>query len=341
MTARELLKRTVLVRTALGSNNRHYVYKPSVDEGYIKKFNYVQHDIKVLQFANDEMGLISDCFILYALAHLGIADKESISLFIRALSKKNPDLSLAAHDNMEAMDTRIRAMMKCGLLFNIRYEALVEYPDRGVATDIVSLFTLNDDAYNIMKQKTQRRISVNSWIAAKSMNELIGWAAAGYIGVHIAQNDAFVDYLDRVLRTKMLGSVYLPCELLTCIGDDRFYVAIISAYLFRDKRMQTKRDYQDICAFKLNTIKNYLSVRTTKGMAILVIAVSDNTDLMEITQMIVRNQFLNDYLSYIYFTGEGAFRSSGNIRNCFLQVILDSKSDKGYEIVSADPIFMV
>jgi len=62
---------------------------------------------------------------------------------------------------------------------------------------------------------------------------------------------------------------------------------------------------------------------------------------MEMAQMIVRNQFLNDYLSYIYFTGEGAFRSTGNIRNCFLQVILDSKSDKGYEIVSADPIFMI
>ena len=173
----ELMKKTYLIRKSIDSGNRHFVYSEEVETGYVKIFNYVNSDMKLLEFARDSYGMISDCFILYAVGHMGVAEVDSILTFLRALAKKNPDLNINC-TSKESIKDRLRLLQKKGYLFKHRYEVLANNGD-SVGKDVVAIYSLSEDAYQLVKQRLQKRLSINSAIQMKPMKELIGWACAG------------------------------------------------------------------------------------------------------------------------------------------------------------------
>ncbi len=335
----ELMKKTYLIRKSIDSGNRHFVYSEEVETGYVKIFNYVNSDMKLLEFARDSYGMISDCFILYAVGHMGVAEVDSILTFLRALAKKNPDLNINC-TSKESIKDRLRLLQKKGYLFKHRYEVLANNGD-SVGKDVVAIYSLSEDAYQLVKQRLQKRLSINSAIQMKPMKELIGWACAGLVGSAIANaGSGFDGYLERVLRTKQLGAVYLPCELKVITGGTAYYIAVMSSYLGIEKSYQTESDYAEVCAFKINTIRNYLYCRTTKGVAVVVVAVADNTDLNEIAYRIYNAGNMDDYYGQIYFTGEGAVNSGLGMEHVFLQMKKNEDSERGYDIQYVKPPFM-
>ena len=335
----EMLKKTYLVRKGLDRENRHFVYTDDIEQTYTKVFNYVSADVKMLDFAREEIGMISDCYILYAVAHLGVAEVDTIMCFLKALCKKYPDLSIICDDKNVIRD-RLRLLHRKGYLFKHRYNT-VNTTKGEEQKETVSLYSLSEDANNLVKQRLQKRVSMNSLIQMKPIKELIGWSCAGLVGSMIASNSVgFENYLERVLRTKQLGTVYMPCELKIVDGEDSYYIAVVSSYLGINKQYQTDMDYAEWCAFKINTIKNYLNCRTTKGVSYVVVAVEDNADLNEITQMIHNSRFLEEYYERILFTGEGAVRDFLPVKDAFLSMRKESSSERGYELIQCDVPFI-
>ena len=81
------MRQLLALKTKLGSNIRHFVLSEDVIEKSGKAYIYTPHDIRLLRFASGAMGSNSDCFILYAVAKLGICDMESIRLFLKSIKK--------------------------------------------------------------------------------------------------------------------------------------------------------------------------------------------------------------------------------------------------------------
>ncbi len=331
--ANTLEKETYLVRSALESPSRHFVYEKCIDVGYRKFFKYIPQDQQLLAFAMDNCCMTSDCYILYAIAHLGVADKESISLFLEALSTKYPELNLVYKKARDGIIDRLRVLANMGYIFRFQYDVKIKQGN-AMVEDTVGLFTLVDNGYDIVKQRLQKRLVVNSAIQYKPMSELIGWAAAAYVGASIASAcDGFVDYLERVLRTKQLGAVYMPAEIKTCVKGVNYYISVVSSYLYRNEIAQTEHDFEEYCAFKINTIKNYICCRTTKGIPVVVVTVADNADLMEITSLIYSTGILSPYLEQVYFTGEGILKERSSVKNAFLRMVIDPNEELGYKLV--------
>ena len=165
---------------------------------------------------------------------------------------------------------------------------------------------------------------------------MIGWSAAGYVGTMIAQNRAFEKFLDRVLKTKMVGMIFMPCEVRTVMGDMKNHIAVIPSYLHRDKSYMTEGDYLTNVAYKLMTIMNYLNCAVSREdgrkEAYVVVAVENNIDLNEIGNHISNYTSLHNMLDRIYFMGEGTIREKkGDVKTSSLQIRVGSQYENGYE----------
>lgn len=337
--ANELMKKTYELRERLDSEERHYVFNDEMKMTFEKRFEVVSSDMKLMALATDHVGMVSDCYILYAIGHLGLADKESILEFLKALARKYNDLHVVASDKAILLE-RIRALHNVGFVYKMRYH-LQRNKDGKVERETITFYSLSEDGYGLVNQCLQKRMTINKFIQNKPLQEKVGWLCAAYVGSRIANTNSFVDYLDRRFKTTMLGSVYLPCEVLTKVGENSYYVAVMSSFLAMNESFQTPRDFVDFCAFKINTMRNYLCCRTKKGTPIIVVAVADNADLNEIASYIYNAGTLEEFYDQIYFTGEGPLSVAGkNICDCFLQIYRDSSNERGYNLRYAAPSFL-
>jgi len=343
MKVNELDKITYLLRRDMDSGNKSFVYNADVETVYEKYYRYVTADQRLLSFALDYACMVSDCYIMYAIAHMGVADKKSILLFLETIASKYPKLNIKYRGEKGEFEQRLRALCRYGFLFRFLYTVDGKKENGEFGENAICLYTLVESGYEVVNQRLQKRVAKNGAIQFKPMSELIGWASAAYVGACIARSSGkhFVDFLDRVLRTKQLGAVYLPVELKTNVDGAVYYIAVVSSYLQHNEISQTEEDYAEYCAFKINTIKNYLYCRTTKGTSIVVVTVENNADLMDISSLIYSTGILTPYLDRVYFTGEGILKQRGDdASKAFLRMYLDEKEEIGYGFEYAVPVFI-
>lgn len=327
--------RTLDLVEALDIPERHLLAAENVKESVKKEFRYVNSDMKLLEIAQSDVGFISDCFILYAVCHFGVATRENIQLFLEALHKKFPDLSIS----QDGLEMRLRKLYKSGYIFRISYILPVQNEKKEVC-----LYTPSEDAHNLVQQTLQKKVPLNCMIQAKPITELIGWACAAYAGACIAQNSAFLEFTERTLHTKQIGSVYLPSEIKTRVDGEFYYVGVIASFTRHfDSTYQTPLDYEKNCVRKVNIINNYLNCRTQKGTAVVVAVVEDKEDLRRLTSHIYaaykKTGLFRNALQRIFFTGEGILREHlGNALHAFLGMKEDPEKESGYVLtaVSAD-----
>lgn len=338
----ELAKATLLLRTNFNSTKRRYIYSLETEETYDKKYTYVEPDRQLLRFANDYFGTFSDCFILYAVAVLGVADRKTIQLFLRNMKARNPDLYIEDPANEANLKARISALEKCGFLFSIGY-FYKDYTDESNVKQMpVRLYTIGQEGMNFMNRKLQKRIAYNKWMQALSFNELLATAASAYVGAWMATTRYFREQLDGVFRNRSIGVYYLPAEMKFQRGEDRAYVAVVSSFLNFDKRIYSQQDYNQVCVNKINLIKSYLTNRTTKGIAYVVVTVHDNNDLLKMAKLILETGVLLEDLERIYFTSEGAMRCSDEVNQSFLKMSTeyDENKELTFDFYYAEPDFM-
>lgn len=303
----------------LDAGKKIYVYNQKVVDSYSRRYNHVGEEERLMMYVNGSLGAYSDAFIMYAIAHMGVATKESISGFLYALSQKEKQLSIVSENSKDVLWNRIRQLCRAGLLFTHMYE---------VGDANVALYAVTDVAFTIMRQRLQKvSMSVNLAFQYKPLHELIGWACAANVGSILANHVEFSCYLERVLRTKQISSAFLPFEMKAknkATGGD-YYIATLDAFLYQDPLMNTQEDYDDKVLYKLNVIKNYVRVRSVKpgDESYVVVVVRDMADLIAICDFMQNYDHFNDLYSRIYFTGEGILKKLGSddagIGSCFLR----------------------
>ncbi len=336
----EQLKKTVYVRELLdAANRRHYWVDENARMTYKKKYVDVDSNKQLYSFATDNYGMTSDCYILYALCHLGVADNKTIYKFLCNLADKYKELQISVESEKVVIE-RMRVLHKMGFVCRFIYDA-----PKGDAKDVipetVALFTASSRANDLVRQALRLVLPENKFVEAKNIAEIAGWACGARVGVEIAgAATKFVDYLQRYLKTKQLGSAFFPCEVLTEVDGIKYYTAILDCYIGMDKGVQTPRMYAEYCGRKIDTIKNYINCRTNKGVASVVVAVRDNSDLNEIASLIAQSGTLSGLLENVYFTGEGPMISGLNIKDCFLQMEETTLSERGYNIFQSEPKFL-
>lgn len=338
----KIMKKTLLVRKSLDSPRRRFVYNDSAEESFSKVYKFVEQDRKLLRYAEERVGTISDCYLLYAVAMLGVCDRRTLQLFLYNLKMHSPDLYIEDMTNDNHVKRRLSALCSCGLLFKVEYMTEMSDKKGPTLTKPVTLYTVDKEANSLMNMKLAKRVPYNNWLQAKLLPGLLSWSAACYAGVVASVNPNFTSYLDGVFRNSYLGVYYFPFEAKYTVNNIPAYVAYIDAFLYHDTRIQTKEDFDDLRILKINAIKNYLFARTKKGPAYVVVVVQDNADLCDMANLIIQTEVLLESLNNIFFIGEGSIRELDGAEDAFLQMYLDEKETATkFDFVAAKPPFLV
>ena len=301
---------------------RCFVSPGQVELSWDRNYQYCDEDRRILKLVEDEFGVLSDMHILYAIAFLGASTMESIAMFLTCKKKRTPSLELPDVNFDGVLRNRIRAMAAAGLIYSTSYK----YTDvsNGVGSNVaVTLYSVTDSAYQLINQVMQTKLVPNIGFIYKHISEMMGWASGSYIGakVALACGESFNKFLDRELKTKQMGVFFYPCEFKTVNKNGMFYVATMFSFMERVPALHSEDDFNEICARKINFVKNYLACRTQKGTSVVIVVVRDSLDLERVAKYLYR--FGEEYLDRIYFTGEGVFRYSNDetLNNKFVKVI--------------------
>jgi hypothetical protein len=321
--SKELLAESVRIRNLLNSDSRHFKWNDDAKETWEKKYRRLEHDIKLLRFAEDSMGAISDCYLLYAVACLGCTDTDGIRMFLRAMRDNCAGVSIMDIDNLDYVRNRLKSLVSLGFLFVLNYTVYAHDTKGKLNENGIKLFTIEKGGQSFMNQKLAKRTEIHEWMQAKPEYELIGWAAASYVQGFLSNSGRYIEAKQGVFQTKAIGRVFIPGIVKMKLSDDRpVDVGIISAYLHKGQGFMTDTDYESRCKFTVNLIKQYLFNRDSKKhIARVVVVVEDNADLVEVASWIENMDILSDDYDRIYFTGEGAIRYQSDIKNVFLQMV--------------------
>lgn len=324
-------KRNALtIRQSLNEGLRRYVYTKDAIGSYEKNYTYLNEDVRLLRFSEDTIGAQSDCFILYAISMMGIADIDGIRLFLGALSSRNKELYIADMSDTDTVRTRIKTLWENGFLLKHTYQVFVEdTPGFEGKMNNISLYTPLKFANSFMNQRLEKHVVYDEWFCAKPLFDLVGFTAAGFAAGKVAQTKGFIEQKQGVFKTPAIGVCFISCVLkMRTDKDQTAYVGFIPSFLHKDRSILTDDDYADMALRRVNTIKQYLFFRDQRRqLARAVIVVEDNADLVEVGKWIEETGTLYDDLDRIYFTGEGALRNvkSDSIKKKFLRLVKPKK----------------
>lgn len=334
--------KAIRLRQQLSTGTRHFIYSQKARDENEKTLVYMEPDIKYMKFARDIMGAISDCYILYAVTVLGVADITAIRMFLYILKAHNGELYIAdvsAADNVRA---RLRNLVSLGFLFKITYEADTFDSSGEPVCDGVSLYMIENDGQKFMEQKLGKKLANHKWLVAKPMFELIGWAAASYAAMRVASAGRLVEFKQGLFQTKISGMTFIPpiLKMKMSNGKDIVHVGFFPAYFHHDTSIMTDNDYADFCLKMFNTIKQYLYFNDTKERYVrVVIVVEDNADLVEVAGWLKKINLLDNDLDRIFFTGEGILRLNEEIKDKFIAMKKVDTAD-GFEFYQSSPDFL-
>ncbi len=337
-----LLARTSAIKQELNVIGRHYVVNDSVLNSQTKRYNYLDTDVKLLRFAAGSMGTLSDAFILYAVAMLGVCDKASIQNFLLAFSSRNPSLYISDPNDLDALRARIKELVNNGFLFRNGYSFETNNKEGDSCLQEGVLYTIDEGALRFMCQKLGYRIVSNQWICAKPLEELIAWSASAYMISVMGLDTSFVEFKQGIFKSRELKMVMMTAELITAFGGNEYCVASIPAYLHQNRIRQTDKDFSRMRKDKIAIIRNYLLKRAEQDKdPYMVVACEDLADMEKMAQNIIEEGSLLEYTSRVYFVGEGAVRNSvRNVSDSMFRLVLN-EDGSSYGLVLSKAPFLV
>ena len=335
------------IRKDLSRYDRIFRIDDDIKASCQKIFKYIPYEMKLNMFAEDTVGVISDTYILYAIAMLGTANRETIVNFLSTIKKKDSSLyiSMSAIQDRETFILSVKNLSRAGFLFRHCYNVIADDENGNPQESLVTLYSLSEDGLYLVNNKLSKKLAFNAWFQAKPLSELVGWASAAYCGTMLAQNSGFHGFIQGVFHTKLIGTVMMPPTILTDIGgaeeDHPAYVMFMPAFLHQDDSYQTEFDYEQSCKRFVNAIQQYFydsDVRRRYGRAVIV--VEDNDDLVNAASRIAENPELQENYDRIFFTGEGVFRAGRKLSESFLKMVADESDPSGFKIVAYEPDFV-
>ena len=289
---------------------------------------FVSPDEMLVAFASDDVGMVSDAFILYAVAWMGVASKEAIQGFLEAKRGMGGDLLIGGRESLDRfLMNRIHVLLDRGMLCAYKYVTRGNMP--------VQLYGITDGGFDVMKQRLKTgKFANNHMFFAKPAREVIEWAAATFVGSVLLGGDRVVCELRRVFYSTITGNLFFPFEFRSQgDGGNLFYVAGFNGNWAQYPELQTKADYDRWLKEQLEAIYSYLTKRATDGTAIACIVVESGESLKLACNAIAGHEGLLTCLDRIVFTGEGMIRAAqaageGEIRNAFVRMEAAEKKIK-------------
>lgn len=320
---RESLRLALAFKNNINSKARHFQLTEGAKQTWTKLYKYIHEDIKLLKFASSQTGTTSDCYSMYAVAKMGCCNLETMSMFLRNIQRRNPDLAIAdTHvDDDSDFRKRVNSLFKNGFFFKLGYSIDVVDSSGRVVEDNIRLYTIDKSSQSFMNQKLCKRVVINDWIQAKPWNELIGWAAANYTGVYATSGDAFVEYKDGIFRSRSLGVVNLPLEFKNKVAGKDYYVASVPFFAYWNKELQTNDEFVKHTISKISVIREYLSFREAQGKeARVIVTCEDSDDVDNFAKWCMQTEILLEHMDKIYVTGEGIHRAGTPLEASFARL---------------------
>jgi hypothetical protein len=345
-------RESVKIRTKLDSPARRFEYTKDSKDTYTQLFKYMSNDVKLAEFSRDEIAMVSDCYLLYAIAVLGVADLEAVRLFLSALSNRNKDLLIADMGDPSNVRRRLKKMFYNGMLFKHSYKS-ANAPkegeadsDDGAESNYITLYTVTNSTQSLMNKRLGRRVVLNEWLQALPLHEMMGWAACAYVSGMLARNPAYIEQVQGIYTTKAIGTVFIPgiMKMKSSHEPGMAYVGIMPAFIHFDSAVKTEAWFEEDCHYLVKRMKQFLYSQDAKHrLARLIIVVEDNADLVQVSKKMIGDGALDDDdYNRIFFTGEGVIRQAKTVKftKCFLRIRLD-KSEQGYSYEPAAPDFIL
>ncbi|MBR4606120.1 MAG: hypothetical protein IKO41_07825 [Lachnospiraceae bacterium] len=308
-----------------GGKLKKYVTGKMELSSFRPRGKFVSPDEMLLSFANDSVGMVSDAFILYAVAWMGVASKEAIQGFLEAKRGMGGDLLISGRESLDRfLMNRIHVLLERGMLCAYKYVTRGNMP--------VQLYGITDGGFDVMKQRLKTgKFANNHMFFAKPAREIIEWAAATYVGSVLLGGDRVACELRRVFYSTLTGNLFFPFEFKS-EGDNGnlFYVAGFNGNWAQYPEIQTKADYDRWLKEQLEAVYSYLTKRAADGTAIACIVVENGESLRLACNAIAGHEGLLTCLDRIVFTGEGMVRAAqesgeGGIRNAFVRMEVNEK----------------
>ena len=342
-TKTTLKNQGVKIRQQLSTGPRHFIYSKDARDNNEKTLVHIEPDIKLMKFARDTMGAISDCYIIYAVTCLGVADIDAIRSFLYTMKAYNGDLYIMDTTNPDNVRSRLKNLVSLGFLFKFMYKADTYDNEGEPVRDAVSLYMVENDGQTFMSQKLGKKTAVHKWLAAKPVFELIGWAAASYVATRVAAAGKFVEFKQGVFQTKISGITFIPSivKMKKSTDGEVAYIGFFPAFLHKDTSFMRDSDYTDYCLRLFNNIKQYFFFYDQKEKPCrVVIVVEDNADLVEVAKFLKNMTLLDDFLGRIFFIGEGVVKQNKDkFSDKFLCMEKNTTKD-GFTFYSATPDFL-
>jgi len=336
---KELAKQALLTKAKLGSSERKFIIQPKDSYIYKKIYHDIDYDTKCLLYACDNIGTNTDAFILYAVSMLEICDKEAITDFLTILKKRNKEFAIPWLDTPDAPDIikrRLKALTDKGFLFKHAYVVPFYDSKRNIESEgNVYLYSITKSSQSFMNQKLVKDVPWCDWVQVKPLVELIGVAAANYVGCKLANNPTFAEYKRAVFRGRTSGTTFIPNEVKYLKDGEEIYVGCMPGFITRDETIQSEDDATDVAVRKVTTALEYINFRGNSGKTARVVFVAEsNEDLEKLANLIIKTEVLLPYLDSVYFTGEGLVRHSKDLNTAFLK--LASKEDISFAPAKPD-----
>lgn len=330
--------RATAVKKELNAFGRHFVVNDTVIGSETKKYVWLEEDTKLLRFAAGSLGTLSDAFILYAVAMLGVSDRDSIQNFLKAYSKKNPALSIADPTDMDNLRSRIKDLTRNGFLFRSGYEyEAINKDNGGTCLNEGVVYTIDEGGLRFMCQKLGCKILANQWIAAKPLEELIAWASSSFVITNMSLDKSFVEFKQGIFKSRELKVTMMTAELITSVDDEEYCIAAIPAFLHQNRTRQTDKDFKRMKKDRIAIVRNYLLNRAAQDKnPYMVIACEDLNDMEKMAANIIDEGSLLEYTSRVFLTGEGAIRTKGrNIADSMFRLAPDDNGNYGLVLSKA------
>ena len=285
------------------SEENPYRYDELAAETYEKDYKYLDYAYKLKQLTDDTIGMISDLYIMYAIAVLRVGTIRDITAVIQRLrdTYKEENLLLPAADR-EVIKSCLHRLRHFGMVYQHGY--VMENGPKGKKH--YAVYSLDKENTYLLNQALSKNIRGIPYLQVMPLYQIIGLAASGHSMAKLLTHKEFSRFGSCVASTKYMNDIQIPQEIvLKDAGGELTYVGFRSGYFQKVEGVMTTEDVQRNLHYELNLLRNYVDCRSKTGDVVVVITLDSVESYKAIKEMIEEYNFVDHILPQIYFTSFG------------------------------------
>lgn len=302
-----------------------FIYNDEVKQSYEKIYHWFDSELKVKRISEGDMGIVSDAYIMLAVALLKVATREDIQSYLTVMHSKYKELCITSVDDEDSLKKCLKRLIVSGLLFKHHYSYMTE----SGSLKHISLYTLSRGNATLMNAILEKNVKVMPYLQAKHLYSLIGLAASAHTAAEtMRRSNCFYSMEEGTYRSKFIGGFSVAQELVLKDNDGQITkIGFHPVFLGRDSSYQTEADYNDFKIYLQNIIRNYitLNMQSTSDNTYMILTVRDKKDLEEFIEVVQGSPIMNPVLSHVYLTGYGLI--SGDYGTRFIQLYKRSEKE--------------